>query len=198
MKRAVDKLILRRSFTRAAEACVRIGNFGAATKRPTTDEGLFFEDLSDSLAHDDLIELAVSARRLAEVGNFSKLARKRKLTLLMPVQFSPTKWKMQTTSGRLELYQLFDQLLHSTRFEVVSSDFKIKSLVGNLKGNIADQYYEAKYKTDFKPVVLIRTTDTPIVMLDVEEISSKCMSFLDHVSDQLSEQEIWLGNNNSE
>ena len=70
--------------------------------------------------------------------------------------------------------------------------------MGKLKGDIWDRYQAAIYKTEFKPVILLGTEQTPLIICSVEDIVVKSMAFLDHVSDDLSEKNIWLGNHRSD
>jgi hypothetical protein len=192
------KEIVIHSFRSAAELCVRFGHFGAVTTRLSTDEGDYFHRVGEAQAHNDLIAFAISARRLADVGGFTKQARKQKIAEVVPLQLTPTKWKISSSVSKIDLYELLDRLVHSTVFLVVSDDFQLKHLTGKLSDDIYEGYKAALFKSEFKPILMLRTDRKPIFICSIEDVAQKAMQFLDHVSDHLSEHGVWLGNHDLE
>ena len=188
------KQIVERSFLSAAEACVRIGHFGLVGRRLKSESGSFFSDIADSQAHDDLIDFAIAARRLSDIGGFTKQAKKQKISKSTAIQLSPSKWQIVKIEETIDLYALLDCLIHSSIFEVVSDDFHLKAILGKLSKEFLEIYKEARFISEFQPALVIATDRKPAFMCNVEEVAQKAMDFLDHVSDDLSEHGIWLGN----
>ena len=76
--KSLDKKVIRLSFDSATESCVRLLAFGSL-EVPFSGRSGYSIEVSENLAHNDLISLAIAGRRLAEAGNLYELLKKQKL-----------------------------------------------------------------------------------------------------------------------
>ena len=190
----LNKFIIKASFAKAAEACVRLKGFGSIRGNLNTDEGNFFGKVANELAHNDLIDLAIACRRIAEAAKAKSLARKQKIKDHIPLQLSPSRWEMRAHGNKIELLDLFDRVIHSSHFEIISTDFQIKVLMRKVPKDFADSYYEHRYEHEFNPYFTVCTDQKPFVICEIGEVVVKTITFLDLITDQLSDQNIWIGN----
>jgi hypothetical protein len=192
----INKQIVKFAFQNAAETCVRLLSFGRQIGNFGTDEGGYFENVAEELAHSDLITSAISIRRIAEIEEFNKIVRNHYVKKVGPIQLTPTKWEMRNSGETIPLWDLLSTLIHSNSFEIIADDFKIKLMSKQWGNEIWQLVREAKYKTQFRPAMMISSRHVPILMCEILDYAFVCTTFLDQVSNALSEHDIFIGNSN--
>ena len=192
----LSKSIVQFSFQNAAESCVRLVSFGRQTGDFSTPDGAYFEKIAEELVHSDLVACAISLRRIAEITEFNKFARKYVIQKVGPQQMSPSKWKMRKLGQTIPLWEFINVLLHCDTFEVIADDFKIKVLGRMWKENALELLPDARFSNKFKPAVLIGSKHVPLLIFEILDFAETSMKFLDAVAEMLSDNGIYIGNAN--
>lgn len=190
--KSLDKKVIRLSFDSATESCVRLLAFGSL-EVPFSGRSGYSIEVSENLAHNDLISLAIAGRRLAEAGNLYELLKKHEVGCQVPAQITPSKWKFLALETKLNLWDLFGKIIHSSEFDIIAHDFWIKSRLGLFKNDYEELYKASKFKNHFKPLFRLTTDRTPLLFCEVIEVATSTLKFLEDTADELTEIDIDLG-----
>jgi hypothetical protein len=193
----LDRRLARLSFQRASAASVRLLCFATTSAISHCEQETFVKEIAEELAHNDFVELAISARRLAECSGNHKIAKSISVKLLFPLQTTPTRWKffelpdsLPEDLGRhqLNLWELFGRIIHSREFRIISDDFQIKSLVGKAGEDILEMLNDAQFSEKFQPVLFMSTDKFPLLFVSLETAARATIDYLSEMIEILSEE----------
>jgi hypothetical protein len=192
MSKVLDKKVIRLSFDAATESCVRLLAFGSL-ELPFAGRTGYNIEIAENLAHNDLINLAIAGRRLAEAGNLYEQIKSHAVGCQAPAQISPSKWKFLALESKINLWELYGRIIHSSEFDIIAHDFWIKSKLGLFKNDYEELSKAAKFKNHFKPIFRLTTDRVPLLFCEIIDVATTTVKFLECAADELEENDISLG-----
>ena len=186
-----DLKVIRLSFDSATESCVRLAAFGSVQFAAKGKTG-YCTEVAEQLAHKDLVNLAISARRLTESGDLFSVCKNHKVSYQVPSRTIASELGFTASNKDLDLWELLGRIIHSRRYQVYANEFHIKSRFGLLGTDFLEIYKAAHEPRQFKPVCELTTDRVPVLFFAVEDLAQTSLEFLEAAAEQLSE-EVALG-----
>jgi hypothetical protein len=184
-----DKAHITQLFYYTVDKAARVTCF-ARTAYPywTTDIGVRI----DALARDDLINFAISARRLLEAANFVTRARNISLSLLLPAQNGKKIYYSRV--GTTSMWRMLNLLIHSKSLETFRSESQLR-IFSRVSVPFEDSYYRIiSGRTDsHPPIVLVVPDKGKEKWFDLAELLEVFEHCLSEIVSHCADHDIYLG-----
>lgn len=183
----IDKYIVRLSFDNSFEKCVRLASFGSAVA-PINDNTGHSSKIARQLAHNDLVTLAISTRRLIDAGNLRSSAAQFEITHRVPYHSTEAGVEFVPTKKRIAIRALYNKIIHSAQFEIHTNEFRIGCQLGIFGSDTYNLYRAALKAKEFKPVCEIIDEEKKLYFFEIAELAQRSIDFLHQASEDLQDQ----------
>lgn len=142
-------------------------------------------------AHDDLIALAISGRRLLESTGFIERARELTVSAVIPIQLRPT--VALSEIEKVSLWRFMNLLVHSKMLEIASTN---ADLIFWFERNLSvEEMYEIEVfqRENISPLVFARSDREELRLYNLKECVEAFDVCLDEVVAFCAQHRIFLG-----
>ncbi len=191
-KPKIDKASAKLAFNETLEHSARVAAFSNANFTSAVGRSQVVYK-AEELAQRDLILLALSTRRLAELCELKQslqtlyVAHVRPYTKLDTAGFYPIK-------KRSSMWILIGMMLHHLEFKVYKNDAAVKSLLGFFKGDICSAYKAGTSSRDVAAACYIRSDKGEPILFSISDFVRHITKFIEVAEDTLGDFEIYVGN----
>jgi hypothetical protein len=183
----IDKDIIRLSFNNSFEKCVRLASFGSAIA-PIKDDSGHSSKILIQLAYNDLVTLAISTRRLIDAGNLRSSAIHFEIACQVPHHSTEAGVEFVPTKKKIAIRTLFNKIIHSSRLEIHTTEFRIGCQLGIFGSDTYNLYRAALKAKKFKPVGEVFDEEKKLYFFEVVELAQRTIDFLHQASKDLEDQ----------
>lgn len=183
----IDKDIIRLSFNNSFEKCMRLASFGSAIA-PINDKTGHSSKIARQLAHNDLVTLAISTRRLIDAGNLRSTAVKFEIVHQVPYHSTETGVEFIPAKKRIAIRTIFNKIIHSSQLEIHTNEFQIGCQLGIFGSDAYNLYRAALKAKEFKPVCEIFDEEKKLYFFEVAELAQRSIDFLHQASEDLQDK----------
>ena len=185
----IDKSIVLREYNASLDMCARLGAYASARFLEFTGDGDYLQK-ADELAHRDLLLLAISMRRLAELTSTRDLLQGKYFR--EGPYFSPDDKSGFASRFKAEIncWDILNKVIHGRDFFAFKTDHDVRKLAIKSDAEIESWYRSYQVRKDIPAMFAVKSDRGTMELFTTAALIAKCVEYLDEAKELLLEEGI--------
>jgi len=175
----MNTALCRLAYEDSIEAVARLATYSTSRPLKIFGRGEYYT-ISSELSKKDLIVLAISIRRLAELTKSQAILKAHELAHRMPASSSPS------TDHKISCWKLIGNIIHSVEIEVFKD-------VGRLLYGYTDILKAMENKEEIDVAITLKSDKDPEKLFRLNDFIIEINKYLEEANDILSDNGIFVG-----